>query len=313
MIFERDKLFVENPLYRFLKIILKKMMKKLINICLIITTMLSSNLNSQVKKAYNKLNEMYELATEKPNLNIEYEFIQHGEIRKENASMGDLLSRMWGHFGKPQKILFEGYLYEIKDKKTGLSFTVSYGASGPAYYTEKVNVEKLRLAVIQFEKLLNDSENADCEIEIETDFGIYLCGSKNGIPYDIPKDEEQSNQSNIRSSGDQDFDNLVTKLRDSMVNTVKEYNDLSIQNEIDNYVIYLSAFGKAIFNSKSKDETDYPIMVMVKMFNNSIKNERKVYLRKRERDQIVKILNFANQKMGYSASEEDVTKKWREW
>jgi hypothetical protein len=27
-----------------------------------------------------------------------------------------------------------------------------------------------------------------------------------------------------------------------MVNTVKEYNDLSIQNEIDNYVIYLSAF-----------------------------------------------------------------------
>jgi hypothetical protein len=60
-----------------------------------------------------------------------------------------------------------------------------------------------------------------------------------------------------------------------MVNTVKEYNDLSIQNEIDNYVIYLSAFGKAIFNSKSKDETDYPIMVMVKMFNNSIKNEKK--------------------------------------
>jgi hypothetical protein len=59
-----------------------------------------------------------------------------------------------------------------------------------------------------------------------------------------------------------------------MVNTVKEYNDLSIQNEIDNYVIYLSAFEKP-FNSKSKDETDYPIMVMVKMFNNSIKNEKK--------------------------------------
>jgi hypothetical protein len=38
-------------------------------------------------------------------------------------------------------------------------------AFGPAYYAEKVNVEKLRLAVIQFEKLLNDSENADCELK----------------------------------------------------------------------------------------------------------------------------------------------------
>lgn len=92
-------------------------MRKLINICIIVTTLISSNLNCQTKNADNKLNEMYELTTEKPNRNIEYELIQHGEIRKENASMGDLLSRMWGHFGKPQKILFEGYLYEIKDKK----------------------------------------------------------------------------------------------------------------------------------------------------------------------------------------------------
>lgn len=129
---------------------------------------------------------MFVLAPES-NRDIEYEFIQYGEIRRKNAPIGDLLSRMWGHFGKPQNILFEGFTYNIKDQKTGLDLLGPFGASGPAYYAEKENVEKLQPTVLDFEKFLAASENADCEIEVDTDFGIYLCGAKDGVPYDKEK------------------------------------------------------------------------------------------------------------------------------
>jgi hypothetical protein len=196
-------------------------MKKIIGFGLIVTALFCSNLKSQAKKTANNLNNMYELVSETPKPNIEYELIQHGEIRRENASMGDLLSRMWGHFGKPQIILYEGYEYNIKDKKTGLDFIVSYGAFGPAFYAEKLNVEKIKPVVIMFEKFLDHSQNVDCEIEVETDFGIYLCGAKNGIPYDTPKNGEQADQFSIGSSGNEVFDNLITKLKESMENPLK--------------------------------------------------------------------------------------------
>lgn len=135
-----------------------------------------------------KINQnMYEKVNTPTNRNVEYDFIQNGKIRNENAPMGDMLSRLWTHFGKPENILFEGYTYNIKDKNTGLVFMVSFGASGPAYHAEKKDIDKLKPIIISFEKFLDSSYNADCEIEVDTDFGIYLCGAKNGVPYDREK------------------------------------------------------------------------------------------------------------------------------
>lgn len=133
---------------------------------------------------------MYEIDLFPNDRNVEYEFIQYGEIRNQSAPIGDLLSRLWGHFGEPQSILFEGFIYNIKYKNTGLSFIASFGASGPVYLGEQQNVEKLEPIVESFEKFLDTSPNVDCEIEIDTDFGIYLCGASNGIPYDKEKNSE---------------------------------------------------------------------------------------------------------------------------
>lgn len=130
---------------------------------------------------------MYEIAPEHDGGNVEYEFIQYGEIRNESAPIGDLLSRLWGHFGAPQTILFEGFIYNIRDKETGLTFIASFGASGPAYIGEKDDIEKLQPIIGAFEKFLDTSNNVDCEIEVDTDFGIYLCGASNGISYDKEK------------------------------------------------------------------------------------------------------------------------------
>ena len=71
------------------------------------------------KKENNKVNNqnMYEKVIAPTNRNVEYDFIQNGKMRNENAPMGDMLSRLWTHFGKPENILFEGYTYNIKDIK----------------------------------------------------------------------------------------------------------------------------------------------------------------------------------------------------
>ena len=122
----------------------------------------------------------------KENFN-EYELIEYGKIRNESAPIGDFLSRMWENFGKPERTMFEGFDYYIKDKKSKIIFIAYFGASGPSYATKNENIEKMKLRIKDFEILLDNSKNADCEIEVENDYGIFLCGSKNGIAYDKEK------------------------------------------------------------------------------------------------------------------------------
>ena len=116
-----------------------------------------------------------------------FELVDFGVMRSQSAPIGDFLSRMWGNFGKPEGILYEGFNYYIKDKKTDITFIVYFGAGGPAYASQKDDIEKVKLIIKDFENLLEHSKNVDCEIEVETDYGIYLCGAKNGVPYDTQK------------------------------------------------------------------------------------------------------------------------------
>lgn len=116
-----------------------------------------------------------------------FELVDFGMMRSQSAPIGDFLSRMWGNFGKPEDILYEGFNYYIKDKKTDITFIVYFGAGGPAYAANKNDFEKVKLLIKDFENLLDNSKLVDCEIEVETDYGIYLCGAKNGVPYDVQK------------------------------------------------------------------------------------------------------------------------------
>ncbi|MDW9379950.1 hypothetical protein [Chryseobacterium sp. JV558] len=115
------------------------------------------------------------------------ELVDFGKIRNQSAPYGDFLSRMYTHFGKPESIMFEGFNYLIRDKQTDIVFLAFFGASGPGYAAKKNNIEKIKPRISELELILDNSKNADCEEEIETDFGIFLCGAKDGIPYDKQK------------------------------------------------------------------------------------------------------------------------------
>ncbi|MCS3529873.1 hypothetical protein [Chryseobacterium sp. JUb7] len=116
-----------------------------------------------------------------------YELADYGKIRNEQAPIGDQISRMWQNFGKPETIMFEGFDYYIQDEKSGVIFIAYFGAGGPAYASSKDDIPKINAIIKDFENLLDNSINADCEIEIQNDFGTFLCGAKNGIPYDREK------------------------------------------------------------------------------------------------------------------------------
>jgi hypothetical protein len=116
-----------------------------------------------------------------------FEFANYGKIRNEAAPYGDFLSRMWTNFGKPESIMFEGFNYFIKDQQTNIVFLAFFGASGPGYAAKKNDLAAIKPRIAELELILDHSKNADCEEEIETDFGIFLCGAKNGIPYDKQK------------------------------------------------------------------------------------------------------------------------------
>lgn len=161
-------------------------MKKNIAFILLLITNLSF---AQIKNSTNMNKEFIVLHSNEIDKNKlkNFELVDFGMMRSQSAPIGNFLSRMWGNFGKPEDILYGGFNYYIKDKKTDITFIVYFGAGGPAYASHKDDIEKVKLIIKDFENLLEHSKNADCEIEIETDFGIYLCGAKNGIPYDTQK------------------------------------------------------------------------------------------------------------------------------
>jgi hypothetical protein len=102
-------------------------------------------------------------------------------------SPGDFLSRLWAHFGKPMAIGYEGFSYLIHDKRTDLIFEAYSGASGPSFGGSRHDVKALEPVLLQFEQLLALTQPVDCEVEYETDFGLYESGCKGGVPFDREK------------------------------------------------------------------------------------------------------------------------------
>ncbi len=102
---------------------------------------------------------------------------------QKTDDFGDFLSRLWALFGSPNEIVYEGFDYTFRDKETGVIFTAYSAGSGPAYGGFSEDGATLDAILDLFEELIQNTKPADCEIEFETDFGIYRTGAKDGIPF----------------------------------------------------------------------------------------------------------------------------------
>jgi hypothetical protein len=123
--------------------------------------------------------------------------IRNHVVLNRKAFIGDFVSRIWAHYGPPDEVGYEGFTYVFRDKETGLIFTAYSAGSGPAYGGFSVNKDKLLPVLDAFDVLLEDTTPADCQIEYETDFGLYRSGARNGKPFDERIEDGQSEEETI--------------------------------------------------------------------------------------------------------------------
>lgn len=134
----------------------------------------------EIKNSFKRIDDKYASGTS---------LIMHRKMTNIQAPIGDFLSRIWNLYGEPTEISYEGFGYTFKDVKTGLIFTVYSAGSGPAYGGDDKNEDKLLPIITRFDKMLTETENADCEITVENDFGTMKIGSKKGVPFEEMVDE----------------------------------------------------------------------------------------------------------------------------
>ena len=115
---------------------------------------------------------------------INVSLIKNKGMHDVNAPVGDFLSRIWYYYGRPEFIGAEGFSYTFKDRNTDLIFTAYCAGSGPAYGGDPAKESELLPVIEQFDRMLSQSQNADCEITFDTDYGTKITGSKDGVPYD---------------------------------------------------------------------------------------------------------------------------------
>lgn len=103
--------------------------------------------------------------------------------------IGQLYSRLFTVFGNPKEVIFEGFMYYLTDKKNQINFGIGLTQSGIGYFAEKKS-KKILKQLQEFDELIFSAnlKIADCQIEIENDFGKMILGSKDGIPFQ--KEEE---------------------------------------------------------------------------------------------------------------------------
>jgi hypothetical protein len=102
------------------------------------------------------------------------------------AHPGELLGRLWGLFGAPDHIEYEGFTYSLRDRETGFCFRVYSGASGPAYGGRQEDAMALGPVLDSLDVLLDSFEPAERLIEYDTDFGRYATGWSDGRPIMAP-------------------------------------------------------------------------------------------------------------------------------
>jgi hypothetical protein len=112
----------------------------------------------------------------------------------DKSSAGDFLACLWTLFGEPQSVEYEGFTYALVHIPTGLTFSAYSGGSGPAYGGFHQQRLELQPIIDEFDKLLGAVEPTDCEIKIDTDFGRYRIGYKEGMVIEEPANPTQTTE-----------------------------------------------------------------------------------------------------------------------
>jgi hypothetical protein len=100
---------------------------------------------------------------------------------------GEFLGRLWTLFGPPDQVGDGGFDYALRDRTTGLAFNAYSGASGPAYGVEHAHRIAIGPVLEAFDRLLDQTAPADCEIEYESEeCGPYRVGILAGQPFEGP-------------------------------------------------------------------------------------------------------------------------------
>jgi hypothetical protein len=120
------------------------------------------------------------------------------EVHHANR-LAEFLSKIWTHYGPPNQVQYEGFIYCFLDKEIGTIFTAYSAGSGPAFgghfrKYDNVNgfiileeeLSNLKHSIEAFEELLEDTIPANCEIQYDTDFGVHRAGAMDGIPFEEP-------------------------------------------------------------------------------------------------------------------------------
>jgi len=94
------------------------------------------------------------------------------------------LAQLWGMFGKPQSIGFEGFTYQIQDSNTGIIFQAYSAGSGPAYCFSECDKPHADEIIKNLEIELAKSELPDFEVKYKNDFGSVTIGCKDGKTYE---------------------------------------------------------------------------------------------------------------------------------
>ncbi|CAG0929508.1 hypothetical protein TFLX_01324 [Thermoflexales bacterium] len=114
--------------------------------------------------------------------------------RLSKGHIGDFVSRIWALYGPPDSVGYEGFSCRFRDKETELVFEAFSAGYGPSYGAYSQDAAVFESVVDMFDALLKAATPADCEIEYETDFGVYRSGARNGIPFDEMVKKSKSEQ-----------------------------------------------------------------------------------------------------------------------
>lgn len=136
---------------------------------------------------------------------------------------------------------------------------------------------------------------------------LVMCGQKN--PINISK----INTEIVRSTGDQEIDVLIIKLKKSMQDYMKEANPSYSQKEVDECISILSEYTISIYKSQSKKEGMEVVKSTVLKLNALNEKCNLSLIETNEREQIVEIIILASHRMKYNFRVEDITEEWREW
>lgn len=117
----------------------------------------------------------------------------------------------------------------------------------------------------------------------------------------------------MESTGDKEIDALITKVKKSMEDYMKDSNPSYFQRDIDHCVTLLSNYKISILKIHSQEEA-MPVVKPTVLELNAL-NERcdLSLIETNEREQISEIIILASHKMKYNSIEEDITEEWREW